>query len=281
MSYTFTRTGDFGFTDPNDSPANNFDAVKITTLPANGTLTNNGSAVGLGSFVSIADITAGKLKFSPALNANGAGYASFTFQVQDDGGIANGGVDLDQSAHTMTIDVTPSTTRRRCQQHGHHHEDTTTRFTPVDFGFSDPNDSPANTLAGGQDHHASRQRHADRQRCGGRPGQFVSIGRHHRGQAASSRRRQRQRCRLRELHLPGAGRRRHRQRRRRSRPERAHDDDRRDAVNDAPAGPTTRSPPRGHRLRFTAGDFGFSDPNDSPANTSLRSRSPRFPPTAR
>ena len=44
--------------------------------------------------------------FTPVANANGAGYASFTFQVQDDGGIANGGVDLDQSANTMSIDVT-------------------------------------------------------------------------------------------------------------------------------------------------------------------------------
>ena len=47
------------------------------------------------------------MKFTPAANANGAGYASFTFQVQDDGGTANGGVDLDQSANTMTINVTP------------------------------------------------------------------------------------------------------------------------------------------------------------------------------
>ena len=43
--------------------------------------------------MSVADISAGKLKFTPAANANGAGYASFTFQVQDDGGTANGGVD--------------------------------------------------------------------------------------------------------------------------------------------------------------------------------------------
>ena len=47
--------------------------------------------------MSVADISAGKLKFTPAANANGAGYATFTFQVQDDGGTANGGVDLDQS----------------------------------------------------------------------------------------------------------------------------------------------------------------------------------------
>ena len=34
------------------------------------------------------------------------GYASFTFQVQDDGGIANAGVDVDPTPRTMTIDVT-------------------------------------------------------------------------------------------------------------------------------------------------------------------------------
>src|SRR5438270_493906 len=38
--------------------------------------------------------------------ANGAGYASFTFQVQDNGGTLNGGVDLDQSANKITVDVT-------------------------------------------------------------------------------------------------------------------------------------------------------------------------------
>ena len=36
-AYTFSAA-DFGFTDPNDSPANSLSAVKITTLPAVGTL---------------------------------------------------------------------------------------------------------------------------------------------------------------------------------------------------------------------------------------------------
>ena len=45
--------------------------------------------------------------FAPAANANGPGYASFTFQVQDDGGTANGGVNLDQSPNTITVNVTP------------------------------------------------------------------------------------------------------------------------------------------------------------------------------
>ena len=52
--------------------------------------------------VGVADITAGNLVFTPAANANGAAYASFTFQVQDDGGTANGGVDLDPTANTIT-----------------------------------------------------------------------------------------------------------------------------------------------------------------------------------
>src|SRR5262249_12086678 len=41
-----------------------------------------------------------------AANANGTGYASFTFQVQDNGGTANGGVDLDQSPNSFTFNVT-------------------------------------------------------------------------------------------------------------------------------------------------------------------------------
>src|SRR5438093_297412 len=44
---------DFPFTDPNDSPANGLDAVKITTLPATGTLKNNGVAVVAGDRKSV------------------------------------------------------------------------------------------------------------------------------------------------------------------------------------------------------------------------------------
>src|SRR5207249_3540771 len=36
----------------------------------------------------------------------GMSYASFTFKVKDNGGVANGGVNLATSANTMTIDVT-------------------------------------------------------------------------------------------------------------------------------------------------------------------------------
>jgi hypothetical protein len=144
--YTFTAA-DFGFSDPNDTPANTLLAVKITTLPGAGTLKDNGVSVTTGQFVSVADINAGHLVFTPAANANGAAYAAFTFQVQDNGGTANGGVDLDPTAKTMTINVTPVNdapvgTNNTVTTL----EDTPYAFTAADFGFSDPNDTPANTL---------------------------------------------------------------------------------------------------------------------------------------
>ena len=111
----------------------------------------------------MADITGGKLKFTPAANANGAAYASFTFQVQDDGGTANGGVDLDQSPNTITINVTsvndaPAGTNKTVTTL----EDTAYTFTAADFGFTDPNDAPANNLLAVEDHHVAGRRHADR-----------------------------------------------------------------------------------------------------------------------
>src|SRR4029079_1624051 len=108
-AYTFSAA-DFGFTDPTDAAsvagANALTAVKITTSPGAGTLQNDGVNVTAGQFVSLADISAGKLVFTPAANANGAGYAAFTFQVQDDNGTANGGVYLDAAARTMNVNVT-------------------------------------------------------------------------------------------------------------------------------------------------------------------------------
>jgi hypothetical protein len=103
-AHVFAAT-DFGFS---DADGNGFNAVQITTLPGAGTLTNKGVAVTAGQLVSVADIAAGFLRFTPAADASGTGYASFTFQVQDDGGTANGGVDLDSTARTMTIDVWPA-----------------------------------------------------------------------------------------------------------------------------------------------------------------------------
>ena len=99
---------DFGFTDPLDNPANTLAAVKITTTPLAGSLTLDGDPVIAGTFVTLAEINAGLLVYTPAENASGASYASFTFQVQDNGSTANVGLDqnLDQTPNIITIDVT-------------------------------------------------------------------------------------------------------------------------------------------------------------------------------
>jgi VCBS repeat-containing protein len=145
-THVFT-VANFGFTDPVDSPANALLAVRIATLPAAGTLTLSGGAVSVGQSIPVANVTAGNLVFTPAANGSGTPYTSFTFQVQDDGGTANGGVDLDPSANTLTINVTaindaPAGTNNTVTML----EDATRAFTVADFGFTDPTDAPANTL---------------------------------------------------------------------------------------------------------------------------------------
>jgi hypothetical protein len=107
-TYTFTAA-DFGFTDTSDSPPNALAAVKITamnSLPSGATFKDNGVVVTLGQLVSVADINAGLLVFTPKGGDHGVnGYWSFTFQAKDNGGTANGGIDLDQTPNTMTFNV--------------------------------------------------------------------------------------------------------------------------------------------------------------------------------
>lgn len=103
QSYTFSAA-DFGFSDPKDSPAHGLKSVIVTTLPVLGSLTLNGVAVTAGQEILAADIP--KLQFSAAPDQSGLAYASFTFQVRDTGGVANGGVDLDPTPNTLTFNVT-------------------------------------------------------------------------------------------------------------------------------------------------------------------------------
>jgi hypothetical protein len=104
-AYTLAAS-DFGFSDPNDSPADTMSGVNIASLPGAGTLALSGVAVSVGQFVSIANISAGNLKFTPVANANGLSYATLDFQVQDSGGSANGGSNIDATPNTLAIDVT-------------------------------------------------------------------------------------------------------------------------------------------------------------------------------
>ena len=110
-SYFFT-TADFGFTDLSDSPANALTSVIITSLPASGQLIYffpNGAPYPIppGFELSAGDLIGhGRLGYYPAADANGNGYASFTFQVRDNADTANGGIDLDPTPNTITINVT-------------------------------------------------------------------------------------------------------------------------------------------------------------------------------
>ena len=102
---------EFGFADPVDGPGDVLDEVVFTTVPAAGQLVFDDGATAFtlaaGDAVGAAALAAGHLTFRPAPDANGSPYASFTFQVRDDGGTANNGADLDAIANTFTLNVTP------------------------------------------------------------------------------------------------------------------------------------------------------------------------------
>ena len=139
IPYTLT-TADFGFTDSDDVPPNNLLAVKLTTLPLSGSFTLSGAAVIAGQFVSATDIGAGKLQFVPPVTANANPFTSFTFQVQDDGGTANDGIDLDPSPNTLTFNsLRPAGPPEGLDAERTINEDWTYYFAPADFAFGGTN----------------------------------------------------------------------------------------------------------------------------------------------
>jgi hypothetical protein len=92
----FLLLADFGFSDVETAQ---LQSIAVTTLSSKGTLALNGSTVTLGQSISRSNIEAGNLKFTPAANANGTGYDSFKFTVND-------GTADSSASSTMTIDVT-------------------------------------------------------------------------------------------------------------------------------------------------------------------------------
>jgi hypothetical protein len=92
---------DFAFSDPNDTPADNFIGIRIASLPTAGLLLNNTFPVYVGQTISESDISAGVFEFIPDEDENGMAYAAFDFEVQDDGNS-----NITSAAKTMTINVT-------------------------------------------------------------------------------------------------------------------------------------------------------------------------------
>ena len=93
---------DFG-TFKDEDAGQSLAAVKITALPSNGTLQFQGTSgwtnVSLDQEVSVNDIIAGKLQFVPALNANGADYATIGFKVGD-------GTAFSDQSYSLKVNVT-------------------------------------------------------------------------------------------------------------------------------------------------------------------------------
>src|SRR4029078_7155077 len=145
--YAF-KTTDFGFANT-AGESDTLNGVKISTLPASGTLYlgSLGNPGNPGDLISLGNIP--NLKFHPNTNANGSPLTSFLFQVQDTGGTATitagaysaSGIDLDPAPKTMQIVVTSvndappatgSTVTVSTQAPGQTHV-----FTINDFGFAD------------------------------------------------------------------------------------------------------------------------------------------------
>jgi hypothetical protein len=96
-AHTLT-TANFGFSDVD--AGDSLSAVRIDSLPPAGSLTLSGVAVTAGQVVSVADITAGHLVFTPAADATGTGYASVTFSLRDSHNA------YDAASNTLTVNVT-------------------------------------------------------------------------------------------------------------------------------------------------------------------------------
>ncbi|MCW5590152.1 MAG: putative Ig domain-containing protein, partial [Legionellales bacterium] len=93
-TYTF-NLADFNYSDIDGDP---FANIRITALPAAGTLYLNGVSISLNAVITAAEINANELVYIPAANASGNNYAQFNFQVSDGTTYSN--------AYTININVT-------------------------------------------------------------------------------------------------------------------------------------------------------------------------------
>ncbi len=103
LAYTI-KAVDFGFTDPDDFPANSFTGVRVSSLPSKGSLTLNNAAVSANQIIPILSINSNLLRYTPPADANGNNLTSFTFQVMDNGATSQ----LDPTPNLMSLNVTPT-----------------------------------------------------------------------------------------------------------------------------------------------------------------------------
>ncbi|WP_294356828.1 VCBS domain-containing protein [uncultured Sphingomonas sp.] len=143
------NASDFGFS---DVEGNSLAAVRITSLPGAGLGT---LALKSGDFffrvdanteITRAQINAGDFVFIP--NSNVHGQTDFGYQVRDNGGTANGGSDLSAIGSfgltLASVNDAPSGTNSTITTP----ENAAITVTTANFGFSDLDDSPANSFNG-------------------------------------------------------------------------------------------------------------------------------------
>ena len=134
-SYVFSVT-DFGFSDNLDN--HGLSSLLISSVPDSGLLMLNNAPVFMGDKVTLADINSGQFVYISEPNVNGSGVAGFDFQVLDDGGIVNSGVDTDTTPNTISIDIesiNDAPAGKDTVLSGL--EDTNITFGLSDFGYSD------------------------------------------------------------------------------------------------------------------------------------------------
>ena len=129
------RVADFGFVDVDgDSLA----SVTLVTVPARGSLTLSGANEGDPPVAAVADQTiararldAGELRFTPAANENGSGYAAFAFKVSD--GTADSAASRTLTVNVTAVDDPPVAANGAVTAD----EDVEYAFTLADFNFTD------------------------------------------------------------------------------------------------------------------------------------------------
>ncbi|MBB3978825.1 Ca2+-binding RTX toxin-like protein [Rhizobium azooxidifex] len=100
-SYAF-KVGDFGFSDVN---GDEMQAIRVSAVPVNGTLTLDGVPVVPGQEVKASHIADGKLVWKAAANLNGTAVGALSFNVIDDGGTDFGGKNTDPITRKITLNV--------------------------------------------------------------------------------------------------------------------------------------------------------------------------------
>ena len=136
-AYSFVPE-DFPFTDPIDG--HGLQSVVIVTIPEAGTLALNNAEVLAGDVIDAAELI--ELSFTPEPSAFGAQYATFEFQVIDNGTLEGGGSNKSADINTMSLEVlavndAPTASDNALQTV----ETENIQLKTTDFGFSDSLDN--------------------------------------------------------------------------------------------------------------------------------------------